>query len=55
MPSQKRRLDVGLEQGGPDLSERLVQVGLAYPALSPQPGRNPLQAVGERVEHDCSG
>ena len=47
-----RQLDVGLEQGGADLPERLVQVGLADAALAPQAGGDPLQAVGERVEHE---
>ena len=48
-------LDVGIEQGGADLPERLVQVGVADSPLAPEPSRDPLQAVGEGVEHGVSG
>ena len=49
------QLDVGLEQGGADLPERLVEVGVADAPLAPEAGRDALQAVGEGVEHGNSG
>ena len=49
------QLDVGLEQRGADLLERLVEIGVADAALAPQAGGDPLQAVGEGVEHGVSG
>ena len=59
MPSQKRaghaELDVGLEQRGADLLERLVEVGVADTPLAPEAGGDPLQAVGEGVEHGVPG
>ena len=35
--------------------ERLVEVGVADAPLAPQAGRDPLQAVGQGVEHGDSG
>ena len=53
--SGDRQLDVGLEQGGADLLERLVEIGVADAALAAQAGGDSLQAVGEGVEHGVSG
>ena len=46
-----RELDVGLEQGRADLAQGLVQVGLADATLAPQPGGDPIESVGQGVEH----
>ncbi len=48
-------LDIGLEERGADLLERLVEVLVADAALAAQAGGDPLQAVGEGVEHEVSG
>ena len=49
------QLDVGLEQRGADLLERVIEVGVADAPLAAQAGRDPLQAVGQGVEHGVSG
>src|SRR6185437_14244243 len=50
-----RELYVGLEERDADLAERLIEVGLADAALTPQARRNALQTVREGVEHTYSG
>jgi len=50
-----RQLDVGLEECRPDFPQGLVEVGFADASLAPQAGRDPLEAVGEGVEHGPSG
>ena len=49
------QLDVGLQERGADLLERLVEVRVADAPLAAQAGRDALQAVGEGVEHGYSG
>ena len=46
-----RQADVGLEQRQPDRPHRRVDVGLGELPAAPQAGEDPLQLVGERVEH----
>ena len=48
-------VDVGLEQGGADLAQDLVDVGLGQAALAAEPLDDAVEAVGEGVEHACSG
>ena len=47
-------LDVGLQERGTDLLEGLVEILVADAPLAAQPRRNPLQAVGQGVEHGLS-
>ena len=47
-------LDVGLQECGTDLLERLVEILVADAPLAAQAGRDPLQAVGKGVEHGLS-
>ena len=54
-PAGHREFDVGLEQRGADLPERLIEVGVADTPLTPQAGRDPLQTVREGIEHGVSG
>ena len=54
-PASNGELDVGLEQGGADLAQRLVEIGVADTPPAPEAGRDPLQAIGEGVEHGDSG
>ena len=49
------QLDVGVEERGADLLERLVEVFVADAALAPEAGRDALEAVGQGVEHEVSG
>ena len=44
-------LDVGLEQGRADLAQGLVEVGVGEAAAAAQAAGDPLEAVGEGVEH----
>ena len=44
-------VDVGLEQGEPDLAQDLVDVFLAQVAATAQPLENPIESVGQRFEH----
>ncbi len=44
-------VDVGLEQGGADLAQGLVDVGLAQSAPAAEAAENPLEAVRQCVEH----
>ena len=50
-PAHDLEVDVGLEQGDPDLPQDLVDVGLAEAALAPQAGEDRVEPVGEGVEH----
>ena len=45
-------VDVGLEEGEADLAQHLVDVGLAQRPLAAQPGEDPLEAIGKRLEHE---
>jgi hypothetical protein len=44
-------VDVGLEQGQADLAQDLVDLGLAQAAPAPQALEDPLEAIGQRIEH----
>ena len=44
-------VDVGLEQGGADLAQDLVDVGLGQATLAAEPLDDAFEAVGEVVEH----
>ena len=44
-------VDVGLEQGEADLAEDLVDVGLAEAALAAEALEDPVETVGQRLEH----
>jgi len=44
-------LDVGLEQGGADLGECLVEVGVGEPAPGAQAPGDALETVGKCIEH----
>jgi len=44
-------LDVSLQQGGADLAEDLVDVRLAQAATAPEAGEDPLESVGQALEH----
>ena len=50
-PADDADLDVGLEQGGSDLAEDLVDVGVAQPAPAAEAGEDPLESVGQALEH----
>ena len=49
------QVDVRLQQGQPDLPQRLVDVGLAQPAPSAQPAEDRVEAVGQALEHRAGG
>ena len=44
-------LDVGLEQGGADLPQDLVDVGLGQAPAAPQAGEDAVESVGQALEH----
>ena len=44
-------VDVGLEQRRADLAQGLVDVGVAEPAPAAEAAEDPLEAVGQGVEH----
>ena len=44
-------VDVGIEQGGPDLAQDLLDVGFGEPALAAQALDDPVEAGGESLEH----
>ena len=44
-------VDVGVEQGGADLAQHLVDVGLGEPALAAQTLDDAVEAVGQVLEH----
>ena len=50
-PADHAELDVGLQEGGADLAQRLVEIGVGQPAAAPQATGDALQAVGQGVEH----
>ena len=55
IPSTRERatpdVDVGLEQRGADLAQRLVDVGVAEPAPAAEAAEDPFESVGQGVEH----
>ena len=44
-------VDVGLEQGGADLAQHLVDVGLGEPTLAAEAPDDAFEAVGQVLEH----
>ncbi len=44
-------VDVGLEQGGADLPQHLVDVVVGEPALAAQALEDPVETIGQCVEH----
>ena len=44
-------VDVGLEQGEPDLAQRLFDIALGDPALAPELFENAVEAIAQRVKH----
>jgi hypothetical protein len=47
--------DVGLEQRSADLLERINEVGSADSPIADAAGREPIEPVGQGVEHGVSG
>ena len=48
-----RQIDVGFEQGDPDLTSRCVDVGFGESALAAQVLERRREAVLQGVEHEC--
>src|SRR5665213_2287437 len=44
-------LDVGLEEGGADLAEDLVDIGLGQPSSAPESAEDAVESVGQALEH----
>ena len=45
------QVDVRLQEGQPDLPQRLVDVGFAQPAAAAQAAEDGIEAIGEALEH----